>query len=301
MYTSLGRKDFTVQGIFEPVGIGEVFGGNIAIMDVYSAQVIFNRGRNFDRIDLMNSPDVPVETVQKNLRAKLPAGFEIVPPQSRGQDLESAVTAMRVGLTITSFTALLVGIYIIFNSFTIAINQRWKEIGILRAVGVERGNINLMFLFEAFLMGVIGSLHGHRSWLLLGRDWGKSHGQHGFRDIRIDVHLDAGRFQHALCNDLICLGVAASVFGAWFPARAASQLDPTMALHNIEARNREAVLGWRRVTVGLVLTLSSLALMIWTPSSVGATFQFSYAILLLLGLTTLLPKLIEIFRTCFAR
>ena len=160
LYTSLGRKDFTVQGIFKPIGIGEVFGGNIAIMDVYSAQVVFNRGRNFDRIDLMNSPDVPVEAVQQNLHARLPAGLEIVPPQSRGQDLESAVTAMRVGLTITSFTALLVGIYIIFNSFTIAINQRWKEIGILRAVGVERRNINLMFLCEAFLMGVIGSAIG---------------------------------------------------------------------------------------------------------------------------------------------
>jgi len=160
LYTSIGRKDFTVQGIFKPVGIGEVFGGNIAIMDVYSAQAVFNRGRNFDRVDLMNSPDVPVETVQKNLHAKLHAGLEIVPPESRGQGLESAVTAMRVGLTITSFTALLVGIYIIFNSFTIAVNQRWKEIGVLRAVGVERRKINLMFLCEAFLMGVIGSAIG---------------------------------------------------------------------------------------------------------------------------------------------
>src|SRR5258707_15719065 len=89
------------------------------------------------------------------------------------------------------------------------------------------------------------------------------------------------------------LGVATSVFGASLPTRAASQLDPTFALHNIEARKREAVLGWGRVTVGLVLTLSSLALMIWTPAGVGATFQFSYAIVMILGLTPLLPKLIE--------
>ena len=37
LFTSHGRKDFTVQGLFKPVGIGEVFGGNIAVMDVYSA------------------------------------------------------------------------------------------------------------------------------------------------------------------------------------------------------------------------------------------------------------------------
>src|SRR5580692_6363 len=61
LFTSHGRKNFTVQGLFKPVGIGEVFGGNIAVMDVYSTQVVFGRGRNFDRIDLMNSPDTSVE------------------------------------------------------------------------------------------------------------------------------------------------------------------------------------------------------------------------------------------------
>ena len=293
LYASMGRKDFTVQGIFKPVGIGEVFGGNIAIMDVYSAQVVFNRGRNFDRVDVMNSPDVPVETVRQNLRAKLRAGLEIAPPESRGQDLESAITAMRVGLTITSFTALLVGIYIIFNSFTIAVNQRWKEIGILRAVGVERRNINRMFLCEAFLMGVVGSAIGIAAGYYLAAIGVKvmanmASSVYGFMSTSTPAVF---RIQYAITSFI--LGVATSVFGAWFPSRAASQLDPTLALHNIEARKREAVLGWRRVTVGLVLTLSSLALMIWTPSGVGATFQFSYAILMILGLTALLPKLIE--------
>ena len=293
LYTSLGRKDFTVQGIFLPVGIGEVFGGNIAIMDVYSAQVVFNRGHNFDRIDLMNSPDVAVETVQQNLRAKLPAGIEIVSPASRGQDLESAVTAMRVGLTITSFTALLVGIYIIFNSFTIAVNQRWKEIGILRAVGVERRNVNLMFLCEAFLIGAIGSAIGIAGGYYLAAIGVKvmanmAASVYGFMSTSTPVVF---RWQYAIAS--FVLGLGTSVVGAWFPARAASQLDPTMALHNIEARSKETALGWRRLTLGIVLSLSSLALMIWTPSGVGATFQFSYAILMLLGLTALLPKLIE--------
>ena len=53
-----------MQGFFKPVGIGEIFGGNIAVMDVYSAQVEFDRGRNFDRIDLLNSPGTSVESVQ---------------------------------------------------------------------------------------------------------------------------------------------------------------------------------------------------------------------------------------------
>ncbi len=75
LFASDGRKEFTVQGTFKPIGVGEVFGGNVAVMDVYSAQVVFHRGRKFDRIDLMNDPNVPVEVVQQRLRAQLPAGW----------------------------------------------------------------------------------------------------------------------------------------------------------------------------------------------------------------------------------
>src|ERR1039458_2417426 len=160
IYTAHGKMDFVVEGIFKPTGVGEVFGGNIAVMDIYSAQVVFDRGHNFDRIDLMNSPAVSVGELQGRLHAKLPAGIEVMRPEMKGQALENAVTAMRLGMLITSFIALLVGVYIIFNSFTIAVNQRWKEIGILRAVGVERRNINAMFLGEALAMGVVGSCVG---------------------------------------------------------------------------------------------------------------------------------------------
>jgi len=66
LFTSHGRKDFTVQGFFKPAGIGEIFGGNIAVMDVYSAQVEFDRGRNFDRIDLLNSPGTPSHPCRRN-------------------------------------------------------------------------------------------------------------------------------------------------------------------------------------------------------------------------------------------
>src|ERR1700722_4188443 len=160
LFTSHGRKDFTVQGFFKPVGIGEIFGGNIAVMDVYSAQVEFDRGRNFDRIDLLNSPGTPVASLQAELRKRLPAGLDVVRPEVRGQALENAVTAMRLAMLIASFIALLVGVFIIFNSFTIAVNQRWKEIGILRAIGVERKYIAGMFLGEALVMAAIGSIIG---------------------------------------------------------------------------------------------------------------------------------------------
>ena len=292
LFASDGKKEFTVQGTFKPVGVGEVFGGNIAVMDVYSAQVVFHRGRKFDRIDLMNAPNVPVEVVQQRLRAQVPPGVEVERPEVRGQALENAVTAMRVGILITSFVALLVGVYIIFNSFTIAVNQRWKEIGILRAVGVEQRNVSGMFLCEALLMGVIGSLVGIAGGFLLA-----SAANRVMRGMVAAVYgvvstAAPARLHLDQCVLALVLGVAASVIGAWFPARGAACLDPALALHNIEARHRETVLGWRRMGAGLLLIGAGSFLVVWSPPRLGLPLQFVFATIVLLGLTIVLPKLV---------
>ena len=294
LFTSHGRKDFTVEGIFKPVGIGQVFGGNIAVIDIYSAQFAFDRGRNFDRIDLMNDPKVPVETVQQNLKVLLPAGLDVSAPEARGKDLENAVSAMREGMMVTSFIALLVGVYIIFNSFSISVNQRWKEIGVLRAVGVERHNITVMFLGEALLMGMIGSAIGIAGGYYLAAAAGKLMGTAVASVYGLVSTPKVADFRLSFALGSFLVGMIASLAGAWFPARAASRLDPALALHNIETRRKEAVLGWGRTSVGLLLLATSMSLIRWSPPRVGMTFQFFYAALMLLGLTVLLPKLVQL-------
>jgi putative ABC transport system permease protein len=273
--------------------VGEVFGGNIAVMDVYSAQVVFGRGRSFDRIDLLNSPGVPVNLLQQRLRARLPPGIEVERPEMQGQSLENSVTAMRLGMLISSFIALLVGVYIIFNSFTVAVNQRWKEIGILRAVGVERRNINAMFLGEALFMGVVGSCVGIAAGYYLAAGASRVMSQVAASVYGIVSIAVAPRFHANLVLTSFALGVTASIGGAWFPARAASYLDPILALHNIESRQRESALGWVRASVGAALLLASVLLMEFSPARVGMGFEFSYAAVMLLGLTILLPMLVH--------
>ena len=213
-------------------------------------------------------------------------------PEVRGQALENAVTAMRIGILITSFVALLVGVYIIFNSFTIAVNQRWKEIGILRAVGVEQGNVSRMFLCEALLMGVIGSLVGIAGGFFLA-----SAANRVMRGMVAAVYgvvatASPARLRLDQCAIAFVLGVAASMIGAWYPARGAACLDPALALHNIEARHRESVLGWRRMGAGVLMIVAGSALVVWTPSRLGLFIQFVFATIVLLGLTIVLPKLV---------
>jgi len=293
LFTSQGKKEFTVRGIFQPKGMGEVFGGQIAVMDVFNAQFVFGRGKNFDRVDLMNEPDVTVAELQQRLRSRLPAGLEVDRPAARSEGLENTISGLNIGMTVTSFIALLVGTFIIFNTFSIAVNQRWKEIGILRALGVERPNVQRMFLGEAVVMGLLGSICG------LGLGFGLAVVVERIMSTIADQVFGLVStqqppvFRWSFAAMSLALGLMASLVAAWLPARAAAQLNPAAALHNIEMRQREAMLGKPRLVIGVVLVALGLALVHFSPVKAGLYVQFSYAVLMILGMTVLLPKLAE--------
>jgi putative ABC transport system permease protein len=292
LFTANGRQNFTVAGLFKPTGIGSVFGGNLAVMDIYAAQALFDRGRNFDRIDLMNAPGISVEGLQARLRERLPAALQVSRPQTRGEALEDSVTAMRLGMSITSFIAMLVGVFIIFNSFTIAVNQRWKEIGILRAIGVEANAVTGMFLAEALVIGVIGSVLGVAGGFAAAAFAAKIMGSiaasvYGVVATGAPPSLHGGPIALALA-----LGLGASLGGAWFPARAAAKLDPVLALHNIEARDRERSVGFGRVAGGLGFLAAGSLAVLFVPARVGMSVQLAFAALMLLGLVLLMPALV---------
>ena len=293
LYTSQGKKDFVVRGIIKPAGIGEIFGGQIAVMDVFNAQFVFNRGRNIDRIDLMNEPEVEVEALLQRLKAVLPAGVEVSRPAARGQGIEKAVASMRIGMTVASFIALLVGVFIIFNTFNIAVNQRWKEIGILRAIGVERRNVQWMFLGEALVMGVLGSVVGIGLGFVLavGAERVMSEVAANLFSYVATQQPPVFRWDYAAAS--FAIGTITSLLGSWLPARAASRLNPILALHNIETRQRENVLGRGRMLTGLGLVLAGLLCIRFAPLRVKLDFQFTYSLMILFGLILLLPKLSE--------
>ncbi len=294
LYTSQGKKDFVIRGIIQPAGIGEIFDGQIAVMDVFNAQFVFGRGRNIDRIDLINEPDVDVRDLTTRLRAVLPAGVEVTPPSARGQGIEKAVSAMRIGMMIASFIALLVGVFIIFNTFNIAVNQRWKEIGILRAIGVERRNVQAMFLVESLLMGVIGSLVGIGLGYLLAIGAERLMSEVAAKIFSYVATQQPPVFRRDYALSSLAIGVISSLAGALLPARAASLLNPVLALHNVETRQRENVLGRGRMVCGLVLAIAGLLLVSFAPVRVGLDYQFVYPLLMILGLVLLLPRISEL-------
>lgn len=294
LYTNQGKQEFEVLGIFKPSGIGEVFGGQIAVMDIYAAQYVFNRGNNFDRIDVKTDPNTTAETVQQRLRERLPAGIEVIRPVNRGKNIENAVATMSQGFLLTSLIALLVAVFIVFNAFSIAVNQRWKEIGILRALGVERSRVERMFLGEAALIGAIGSFVGVGVGFVLAVGANKI--MSGIAATTYGVLPTPGPpiFRVDYGFEALVLGVGASLAGSWLPARSASHLDPALALHNIESRHKDVILKLAKLPVGMAVVAAGLALIAFTAPRVGVVFQLGYAGLILLGLVLMLPKLAEL-------
>ena len=294
LYTPKGLKEFTVIGVFKPAGVGEVFGGQVAVMDVYAAQLVFDRGHNFDRIDILTGDDIDVEKVRARIRQELPSGLNVTRPELREQSLDNWVGAMQAGQEVMSYLALAVGVFLIFNSFSIAVNHRWKEIGVLRGLGVESHYIRRMFLAEAAVLGLIGSAIGIAFGFYVAALSGKimaSVAASAYGQISVPptpVFLP----YYAIAS--FGIGIGASLIAAWLPARAASRISPALALHNIETRQRESNVGWRRISVGIVLILAGLTFIRFNTVKVGLILEFAYCGLMLIGFVLLLPKCIEL-------
>jgi len=228
--TMVGDKAFVVRGIMRSGGLTSAFGGNLAVMDIYAAQQVFGRGRRFDRIDVKVSENIPVDASRAAIRNELGVGFDVEPPASRGQQLESTLAVYAISMNVSSVFALFIGMFIIYNSFSIAVTQRRSEIGILRALGAPRRQIRNLFLIESAASGLLGSLIGIALGILMARVMvgtisNMLEGIYGVAERAEEVSADP-----RLLGTALAIGVMTSMIAAWLPARNASRVDPVHAL-----------------------------------------------------------------------
>ncbi|MBI1357404.1 MAG: FtsX-like permease family protein [Acidobacteria bacterium] len=225
-----GPRTFTVRGIMKSSGLASAFGGNLAVMDIYAAQMVFGRGRKFDRIDLAAAEGVPIDRLRAELSAELGPGFEVEPPSARGKQFESLSSVYGMLANITSLFALFIGMFIIYNSFAIAVTQRRTEIGVLRALGAGRGQIQTLFLAESAVLGLLGAAIGVLCGLLIARAISASLGDFLGEVYGVAQKADEVSSDPRLLLGALGMGVVTSLIAAWIPARAAAAIDPVRAL-----------------------------------------------------------------------
>jgi putative ABC transport system permease protein len=230
LFTIDGEKQFTIRGIMNSEGLTQAFGGNLAVMDIYAAQAVFGRGRRFDRIDLRVRDGISIEECQRALESSLGPGFEIAPPGSRSQHFEALMKGYSMATTISSLFALIVGMFIIYNSFEIAVTHRRSEIGILRALGATQSQVRRVFLLESAAAGLIGSLIGAGLGVVIAFAVSGYMGQLTEQTAGVAQRVDHLAVDPTLIVLAILAGLATSILAAWIPARNAAAVDPVKAL-----------------------------------------------------------------------
>jgi putative ABC transport system permease protein len=298
VYTPQGKVDLAILAVFDDESLTSLHGGRVGIMDLHWAQTLFARGRTVNRIDLVTGPGVRVESVRASLKERLAGGLDVERPRQRAQEVEDAISIVKHGFLLTSLIAMLISSFLIFNAMSIAVNQRWKEIGILRSIGVEQSNIRNMFLYEAGVIGAIGAglgiVAGYYLAVVSSHVTGNiaSAVSTGMSSLISDIAVpQRPQFESVLAVESIAIGVIATVVSTWLPARAASRINPVLALHNIETRRKESVVGWPRMAVGCVLIAIGLGLIRYTTPMVGVLAQLSYFAFIFSGMVLMLPGL----------
>ena len=229
MRTMDGEKQFTVRGIMKSGGLTQAFGGNLAVMDIYAAQMVFGRGRTFDRVDLALTPGVTIQQGRTAIEKALGPGYQVEPPASRGQQIDSVIRVYAFTANINSAFALFIGMFIIYNSFSIAVAQRRREIGILRALGVRSRQILVLFLARAAFIGLLGAALGFAAGWLGSWAWDARTASGAITGEDARATLGA-LFDPALLGLVLVLTPLFSALVSWIPALLAAQQDPADAL-----------------------------------------------------------------------
>jgi putative ABC transport system permease protein len=148
-----------VAGVLSPSGLGGAYSGNVIVADIGLAQDLLKWNGQVTRVDLI-VPDELLGQVEEKLKEVVPADVMVATPDTRSQQAEKMVRSFEYNLLALTFIALMVGMFLIYNTMTITILRRRPEIGILRAIGVKRGTVQAVFLWEAICLGFTGTTLG---------------------------------------------------------------------------------------------------------------------------------------------
>jgi putative ABC transport system permease protein len=262
----------------------------LGIMDIATAQWSLERIGRLNRIDLRLRPGAQLAALRAALSADLPPGVVAVTPAIERGRAVTATRAYRVNLNTLALVALLTGAFLVFSTQSLAVLRRRAALGLLRALGVTRLQLQCALLGEGAAIGAAGSVLG----ALLG----------AVVAALVLRHLGSGLGNRALTATgavfalpplaiaaFVLIGIGVACLGAWIPATEAAQRAPALAM---KAGDAEPSLSRLSTTVpGLVLIASGAALA-WLPPVGGLPVAGYLAIAgLLAGAVLLIPTLMR--------
>jgi putative ABC transport system permease protein len=154
--TPLGRRRLVVRQLLAPRGVARVQGGNLALMDVQAAEVLFTRPGFVNRLDVVVERGADVERVAAAVARVLPPGVTIEPPAQRKVDLHRVMQSSAAVLRAVSLIGLLAAFLIAFSRLSSVFEAHTWEHAVLRAVGVPVRSVWWELTKEALLVAAPG-------------------------------------------------------------------------------------------------------------------------------------------------
>ncbi len=282
-----GLKAYTVVGLVRPSGAESVALGSAAYLVLPSAQRAFKVGNVVDKVLISKSDDIETESLQERIAGILPSGVSVRQPRTGSDMARETMFATENGLLMAIAFALLISLFIIYNTFQMAVGERRRQLGILRAIGATRKQVGNLILKEALWMSVIGTILGS----CLGV-WGA-----GFLTDATEaiMQVELPRVAVTWTPFVIAafFGTGVSLLGAYLPARRASMVSPIEAMRSIELKANDAVIRRATPLAFIVIPLGFVLLYITTLQVLPIGGDIVAVVLILLGYVLLIPMLLE--------
>jgi putative ABC transport system permease protein len=253
----------------------------VVLMDVGAAQRLFAMGDHLTRVDLIAS-----DAEANRIAAILPEGLRLAPASEQASTVGQLTDAFQLNLTALSLLALVVGMFLIYNTVMFSVVQRRAVIGTLRLLGATGGQVFALVLLETAAASTVGTLLGLGLGWLLGQGAVRLVTQ-TINDLYYVVAVTGAPLTAWAVAKAALLGLGAGVLAAVAPALEAARVEPVEALRRSSFESRARQLIPKVGAAGALLAASGSLLLAASDRSLVASFAGLFAIVL--GLALLAP------------
>ena len=288
------KRQAVLAGFFEPPPEQRAVLRDQLLADISTAQELLGRVGRLSRIDLILS-DVDVERLD-TIKSLLPAGSRLIPAASRGLAMQEMTRAFSVNLTAMSLLALVVGLFLIYNTLSFSVLQRRELMGQLRVLGATPADLFRLVLGEGLLIGGLGTLLGLMLGILLAQELVQLVTQ-TINDLYFVLTVREFSLTPMGIIKGVLLGVGGSLLAVVVPASEAA-LSPPRRVQNRSGVER----GTQRLLhpfawSGMTLLIAAAVLLLLSDSLL---FGFIALFVLILGFSLLTPLWVSWMCRCSA-
>jgi putative ABC transport system permease protein len=222
-------RSFRVVGVTRFGDVKSLGTATVALFDLHTAQTLFHKQGRLDAVLAAAEPGTSGAALRRDLASALPANMKVQTAAAQDRftldGLDEFLTIIKAFLLVFGGIAVFVGAFTIYNTLSITVAQRSRELAMLRTVGASRRQVLGSVLLEALAIGALGSLVGIVAGLGLA---------HGLNAVLTGFGLELPQASTGLAGRTILIsalvGIVVTVLAGLGPALRATRVAPVLAL-----------------------------------------------------------------------